>query len=211
MKLVVFDLDGTLYDKKGLSLRMVLHALGDVRKMQAERKTRASMKGQWLGNEENFYQVYFNRLAERLQCSPACARQWYENRYMPLMVKLIGKYQPLNATLLPFLQECKENQIKMVVLSDYGHAKEKLEVLGLSPTQFDWVVSAPELGGLKPAAELLYKVAERMDVEPMECLVVGDREDTDGNLARATGAMFYKVGDKMADFPKINNFGIQFE
>ena len=207
MKLVVFDLDGTLYDKRGLSLRMVLHALGDVRKMQAERKTRASMKGQWLGDEKRFYQVYFKRLAERLQCSPECACQWYESRYMPLMVRMIGKYQPLNAKLLPILQECKENKIKMVVLSDYGHAKEKLEVLGLEPEQFDWIVSAPELGGLKPATELLRKVADKMGIDPTECLVVGDREDTDGDMARATGAKFYKVGDKMADFPKISDFG----
>ena len=39
--LVVLDLDGTLYDKRHLSLRMVMHALCDIRKMQAESEMRS--------------------------------------------------------------------------------------------------------------------------------------------------------------------------
>ena len=191
-KLVVFDLDGTLYDKRGLSLRMVLHAPWDVVKMWAERQTRARMKGLWLGTE-NFVQTYNEQLAQRIGCSPLQAKEWYEPHYMPLMVKLIGKYQPLGGWVLPFVQDCQQRGIKMVVLSDYGFAKEKLQALGLEPSLFDWVVSAPELGGLKPAAELMHHVAERMGVAIEDCLVIGDREDTDGEMARRIGAQFRKV------------------
>ena len=191
-KLVVFDLDGTLYDKRGLSLRMVLHAPWDVVKMRAERQTRARMKGLWLG-AENFTQTYNEQLAQRIGCSPLPAKEWYEQHYMPLMVKLIGKYQPLGEWVLPFVQDCQQKGIKMVVLSDYGFAKEKLQALGLEPSLFDWVVSAPELGGLKPAAELMHHVAERMGVAIEDCLVIGDREDTDGEMARRCGAQFRKV------------------
>ena len=191
-KLVVFDLDGTLYDKRGLSLRMVLHAPWDVVKMRAERQTRAYMKGLWLG-AENFAQTYNEQLAQRMECSPLQAKEWYEQRYMPLMVKLIGQYQPLGDWVLPFVQDCQQQGIKMVVLSDYGFAKEKLQALGLEPSLFDWVLSAPELGGLKPAAELMHHVAERMGVAVEDCLVIGDREDTDGEMARRSGAQFRKV------------------
>ena len=191
-KLVVFDLDGTLYDKRGLSLRMVLHAPWDVVKMRAERQTRARMKGLWLGTE-NFVQTYNEQLAQRMGCSPLQAKEWYEQRYMPLMVKLIGKYQPLGEWVLPFVQDCQHKGIKMVVLSDYGFAKEKLQALGLEPSLFDWVVSAPELGGLKPAAELMHHVAERMGVAVEDCLVIGDREDTDGEMARRSRAQFRKM------------------
>ena len=191
-KLVVFDLDGTLYDKRGLSLRMVLHAPWDLMKMRAERQTRARMKGLWLGIE-NFVQTYNEQLAQRMGCSPLQAKEWYEQRYMPLMVKLIGKYQPLGDWVLPFVQDCQHKGIKMVVLSDYGFAQEKLQALGFEPSLFDWVVSAPELGGLKPAAELMLHVAERMGVAVEDCLVIGDREDTDGEMARCCGAQFRKV------------------
>lgn len=192
-QLIVFDLDGTLYNKRGLSLRMVLHAPLDIRKMQAERATRASMKGMWLRDEKHFHDTYFQRMAARMHCSATAAEQWYNQRYMPLMVKIIGKYQPLNEWVLPFLHDCQHKGIKLVLLSDYGFAKEKLQALGLSPTLFDWVISAPELGGLKPAPELMRIITERMGVAPQECLVIGDRDDTDGEMARRTDAQFRKV------------------
>jgi HAD superfamily hydrolase (TIGR01549 family) len=192
-QLVIFDLDGTLYNKHGLSLRMVCHAPFNIRKMQAERHVRSTMKGIWLGDEYSFYNKYFQHLANTLQISQQDAQQWYNQRYMPLMVRLIGKYHPIGKWVLPFIEECKAKGIKMVVLSDYGHAHEKLQALGISPTLFDWVIAAPELGGLKPAPELLHKVAEKMGIPPEQCLVIGDRDDTDGAMAYATGAQFHKV------------------
>lgn len=81
----------------------------------------------------------------------------------------------------------------VVVLSDYTHAKEKIQALGLDVKMFDWVVSAPELGGLKPARELMQVVAERMGVPSGQSVVIGDRDDTDGALARAAGATFWQV------------------
>lgn len=192
-KLIVFDLDGTLYNKRGLSLRMVLHAPLDIRKMQAERATRTSMKGMWLRDEKHFYETFFQRMAARMHYSATAAEQWYNQRYMPLMVKMIGKYQPLNEWVLPFIHDCQHTSIKLVLLSDYGFAKEKLQAFGLSPTLFDWVISAPELGGLKPAPELMHIITERMGVAPQECLVIGDRDDTDGEMARSTDAQFRKV------------------
>ena len=191
--LVVLDLDGTLYDKRCLSLRMLLHAPCDFRRMLIERQTRASMKGMYMGSEQAFCEAFFQRMADTLHCSQKSIQQWYEQRYMPLMVNLIGRYQPVGKWVLPYIEQCKAKGIKTVVLSDYGHAKEKLQALGLCPTLFDWVVSAPELGGLKPAPELLLRLAELMGVAAGQCLVIGDRDDTDGELARKTGAKFHKV------------------
>ena len=191
--LVVLDLDGTLYDKRHLSLRMVMHALCDIRKMQAERHTRANMKGTYLGNKEAFYTTYFLRLSQMLNTSSDSIQYWYEKRYMPQMVRLIGKHHHAGDWVMPFIQQCRSQGIKLVVLSDYGHAEDKLQALGLSPTLFDWVVSAPELGGLKPAPQLLHQVAQQMGVAVEKCLVIGDREDTDGAMARATGAQFQLI------------------
>ena len=191
--LVVLDLDGTLYDKRHLSLRMVLHALCDIRKMQAERHTRAKMKGIYLGNKEAFYESYFLHLSQMLKTSADSVQQWYENRYMPLMVNLIGKHHLAGDWIMPFIQQCRSRGIKLVVLSDYDYAEDKLQALGLSPTLFDWVVSAPALGGLKPAPQLLHQVAQQMGLPVEKCLVIGDREDTDGAMARATGAQFQLI------------------
>ena len=118
----------------------------------------------WQDDEKHFYDTYFQRMAARMHCSATIAEQWYNQRYMPLMVKMIGKYQPLSEWVMPFIAECKEKGVKMVVLSDYEYAEEKLRALGLNPELFDWVASAPLLGGLKPAPELMHIITKRMGV-----------------------------------------------
>ena len=110
-----------------------------------------------------------------------------------MMVRVLQRWHHAMPWVKPFVKECRERGIKMVVLSDYGHTHEKLAALGIDKHLFDWVVSAPELGGLKPAAQLMSKVVEEMKITPNQCLVIGDREDTDGQLAQLTGARFFLV------------------
>lgn len=192
-KVVVFDLDGTLYSKRGMVKHMMLSAPFDWRMMLIERKTRQHLRGVWAGDEKSFYQLYFSTMAHGHLFSEQYAKRWYETRYMPLMVKVLQKWYKPVQWLLPFLQQCRQQGLRLVVLSDYGHTKEKIQALGLDEFLFDWVVSAPELGGLKPAPELMARVATTMGVLPQQCLLVGDREDTDGELAKSVNAPFYLV------------------
>lgn len=192
-KVVIFDLDGTLYSKRAMSWRMLCAAPRDWRKMLLERRARRALKGKWYGDGDFFYQALFSHIANNSTLSIDEVRRWYTFEYMPLMVHVIGKYYKPAPWVKSFVNECHQSGIRLVVLSDYGHAKEKLHALGLELSLFDWVVSAPELGGLKPAPQLLNWVAEKMGVQPHQCLVIGDREDTDGELARSTNARFYHV------------------
>ena len=192
-QVVVFDLDGTLYTKSHMVWRMLCAAPKDWRRMFAERKTRKHLRGQWLNNEETFYQTYFQTMATYCNATPEELRSWYFNRYMPLMVNVIRKYYKPVEWLFPFIEECKKQGIRLVVLSDYGHTYEKLNALNIDTNIFDLLIAAPELGGLKPARQLLEKVAEYMAVTPEQCLVIGDREDTDGALARSIGAAFQLI------------------
>lgn len=192
-KVVVFDLDGTLYNKKGFVKRMMLSGILEWRMMLVERKTRQRLRGIWVGDKNQFYDKYFLAMADGRCLSPKYAKWWYNTRYMPLMVSVIKKYYQPVEWLLPFVNQCKTLGVRIVVLSDYGHTKEKIQALGLDDTMFDWVVSAPELGGLKPARQLLEKVAAKMGILPNQCLVIGDREDTDGELAKSVNAPFYLV------------------
>ena len=193
IRLVVFDLDGTLYTKKCMVWRMLKAAPREWRMMLAERKTRSALRGQYFETKAAFEKAFFHIFAEIRGCSEQDAIEWYDNVYMPLMVGVIRKYYKSVEWLPTFAEECKKRDIRLVVLSDYGHTREKLAALNIEKQLFDWVVSAPELGGLKPAPELMHQVAERMNVTPDQCLVIGDREDTDGLLAEAIGARFFLV------------------
>lgn len=193
IRLVVLDLDGTLYQKKGLARRMFFAAPKDWKLMLAERKTRKHLRGKWLQNEDDFYQLYFQTMARYCNASATELRIWYFDQYMPLMVEQISKYhKPVN-WLADLINICKDKSIKLVVLSDYGHVPEKLKALGIDINLFDGMISAPELGGLKPASQILIQVLDRENVTPQQCLVVGDREDTDGQLAQSVGAFFQLV------------------
>ena len=189
-RLVVFDLDGTLYAKPRMVWHMLFSSPSEWRLMWAERKTRKQLRGKWLGDENKFYQTYFQTYCS---LSTDQLRTWYFEKYMPLMVNVIRKYYKTAEWILPLIIECKKRGIRLVILSDYGHTHEKLEALGIDNDLFDWVVSAPELGGLKPASPLIDKIIEHMGITYAQCLIIGDREDTDGQLAKATGAAFCLV------------------
>ena len=192
-RLVIFDLDGTLYAKPHMVWHMLFSSPSEWRLMWAERKTRKQLRGKWLGDENKFYQIYFQTMATYCSLSTDQLRTWYFEKYMPLIVNVIRKYYKTAEWILPLILECKKRGIRLVILSDYGHTHEKLEALGIENDLFDWVVSAPELGGLKPAPQLISKVTESMGVTNSQCLVIGDRVDTDGLLAKSAGVAFCLV------------------
>lgn len=192
-RLVIFDLDGTLYDKRGIIGKMMMLGIGHWLLLLAERRTRKAFRGLYMGSEELFYRAYFHKMAKRTLLSEKQVSKWYHKVYMPMMVRVLQRWHHAMPWVKPFVKECRERGIKMVVLSDYGHTHEKLAALGLDESLFDWIVSAPELGGLKPAPQLIYHVIENMGVSSNECLVIGDREDTDGELAHMVNAGFYLV------------------
>ena len=173
--------------------RMLCSAPREWKLMLAERKTRKHLRGQWMQNEAAFYQTYFQTMSLFCSKTPEELRVWYFERYMPLMIQVIRRNYKAVEWISQFMEACRIQNIKMVVLSDYGHVAEKLNALNLDTNLFDWIISAPELGGLKPAPQLLEKVRKQMDIDADQCLIIGDRNDTDGELAKIGGTKFFLV------------------
>lgn len=192
-KVVILDLDGTLYDKRWLPFYMVLGDLIESPLLAKERRVRKAMRGKWYGSSEAFYDAFYAAMARHRLCTVSFMRWWYTTTYMPLMVRVLQRHCRPYPWVTPFLQQCRQLGVQVVLLSDYGSAKEKLEALGLDTKLFDWIISAPELGGLKPARQLIDAVTGRMQVLPSQCIVIGDRDDTDGAMARAAGVAFVLV------------------
>lgn len=190
VKTVVLDLDGTLYDKTGLAARMMTRLWWCLPLLAAERFARRNAHYVQFASEEEFFGFFFTTMARGHWWGPRIAERWYRHVYLPAMVRLIRKYHQPRQETLDIMRECREKGLKMAIYSDYGSVIEKLEALHIDPKQFDLIISAPELGALKPSEPCARRVLEMLDAKPEETLFVGDRDEKDGASARAVGAKF---------------------
>lgn len=193
MKAIIFDLDGTLFAKPHIARHLVLANLFHLSMLKAERSCRGELKGCYWGEGADANSHLFDMMAERLHCTPEKVAQWYWDKYMPSMIKVIRRHYGKASWVPSLMQECRRRQVKMAVLSDYPCVREKLSAIGLDASSFDMVADAPSSGGFKPCAEVFLSMARRMEVAPADILVVGDRDDTDGEGARRAGMMFRLV------------------
>ena len=92
-----------------------------------------------------------------------------------------------------FLNELKNNNVKLAILSDYGHVEERLDALKINKSLFDIIASNEEYGVLKPSKRPLLDIAEKLKVGCYDVLVVGDRDDTDGEGARLAKMDYIKI------------------
>ena len=189
-KAIIFDLDGTLYDKSGLARRLIIAQLrrGRLRMLKREREVRKELRGRHFDSEEAFYHAFFARF-ER----PELARRWYFEEYMPDMVAILRKQYRIAPWVETTMMELRSKGRKIVVFSDYGCVREKLNAIGFNLAWADFLFDAPDLGGLKPCKESFEKICEEINLKPSECLMVGDRDDTDGAGARAVGMPFKQI------------------
>jgi len=196
---VIFDLDGTLYDKSRLPFRLILSLLPSIRTLGSERKARKQLKGKDFDSEEAFYDALFGAMAAQTGKSVSAIRSWYFGRYMGAMVRALRKHYRLRPWVAPLMERLHEEGVPVVIYSDYGCVREKLEALGFDLSRADLLADAPSLGGLKPseasARNLLGRIADTLGtaVDPARCLLVGDRDDTDGAAAKTLGIPYRHV------------------
>jgi putative hydrolase of the HAD superfamily len=185
-RLVVFDVDGTLYDQRGLRLRMLREMLGAalrdrsvefIRILSAYRHIREELGDSRL---EDFEATLNARTAAQVGCSEerviATAGEWLERR--PLRHLIRYRYAGL-----PQLFRNLRGQGKTIgVFSDYP-AGAKLAALELNA---DHVVCATDhdVGVLKPHSKGLQVLMERASVLPAHTIMIGDRVERDGLAAQ---------------------------
>jgi len=202
-KAVIFDLDGTLYDKTGLPRRLIISQIPymGVGLLSAERKARKTLMGKEFPDAGAFYEAFFREIAGGRDS--VRVPRWYNDYYMTAMVRILTRHYTAFPWVERLIFTLKTKGIKVALLSDYGKVEEKLFALGLSPDLFDGgVYAAPEIGGLKPCPTPFLTVARSMGVSPSDIVFVGDREDTDGDGARAAGMTFIPAsGDTPPEIP----------
>jgi phosphoglycolate phosphatase len=184
--LVVFDVDGTLYDQRRLRTSMLWKLLGAtarsgsldlLRTLRVFRRVREQLGD---GPEADFTTLQYTLTAS--QCGKSSAdvqalvQEWMEQRPLPLLAAC--RYPHLER-LFDGLRAAGK---KVSVLSDYP-AVDKVKALGL---QADPVVSAvdPGVRRLKPDPAGLHAILVKTGVAAKRALMIGDRFDRDGAVAR---------------------------
>lgn len=193
VKSVVLDLDGTLYDKTGLAGRMVRRLWWCLPLLVAERFARRNMHYVQYASEEEFFGAFFAYMSRGHWWGPRTAATWYHTVYMPAMIRIIRKHFHPRQEVMELVAEAKKRGLQLAIYSDYGCVVDKLEALGIDPSPFDLLISAPELGALKPSEPCVRCVMEMLGAKPETTLFVGDRDEKDGASARAVGAKFLKI------------------
>lgn len=188
--LVVFDVDGTLYDAGRLRQAMLGQLLAAAWRERSARTLRVLRTfrevREALGREENpqFMHLQYGRTAARAGCDAdtvrALVHQWMEQR--PLAVLRACRQPHVDAVFEALRMVGKQ----VAVWSDYP-ARDKLRALDLHA---DLVACAtdPDIARLKPDPRGLRALLERAGVPASRALMVGDRLDRDEQAARRAGA-----------------------
>ena len=191
--LVVFDVDGTLYDQRQLRLGMlrqlIVHALqtrslDTLLTLRTFRRVREAL-GERVGEQAgaDFMTLQYAQTASRHGTTPAAVRaltdEWMEQRPLPLLAAC--RYAHV-AEVFAGLRAAGK---RVAAFSDYP-AAAKLAALGL---QADLVVCAtdPGIARLKPDPAGLLAILKQTGVAPERALMIGDRFDRDAAAAARAG------------------------
>ena len=187
IRLVAFDVDGTLYRQRPLRLRMgcdmVLHAvakrdLNAINVVSAYRRIRERLAAKEV---PDFEQVLIAETAKATSTSPECVHaivsEWIETRPLRYLRSCLFSGVP---QLFAGLQRAGK---KIGVFSDYP-ATEKLAAMGLAVHH---VVAASDVGLLKPHARGLQSLMAAASSTARDTLFIGDRADRDGVAGQRAG------------------------
>ena len=187
--LVVFDVDGTLYNQRKLQLGMLRQLLGHAWQtrsldtlltLRTFRRVREAL-GEQAGAD--FMTLQYAQTASRHGKTPAAVRaltdEWMEQRPLPLLAAC--RYAHVAEVFAGLRAAGKQ----IAAFSDYP-AVAKLAALGL---QADVVVCAtdPGIARLKPDPAGLLAILKQTGVAPERALMIGDRFDRDAVAAERVG------------------------
>ena len=202
IKMVVFDVDGTLYSQHTLRPKMML----DLLQYYAVRPFRI-----------NELLVLYHFRKEREKNALAGKKNISENQYLWCQQKVNVSLEEIKAVVdkwlvnrpLKYLSHCiygqavefidgiKKKGIKTAVYSDYN-ADKKLSAMNL---KVDYIFSSEqkEIDELKPSPKGLNFIASHLDMEKEHILYIGDREEFDGACAASAGMSHLILDQKTAN------------
>ena len=195
-KAVIFDVDGTLYDLKKMH-RYIFWALLSYYffqprqfkdlliiywfRRERERLARAGAKD--IANQQ------YTIVAEKLKLKKERVEKVVKNWILEKPLDYLKKCE--NKNIKELIKNIFQAKIQIIYYSDYD-PRPKVEALGL-PTGEYFDASSPEIDALKPSPVGLEFILQKNNLQPGDCLLIGDRADKDGAAAAQAGMEFLLV------------------
>ncbi|WP_313807414.1 HAD family hydrolase [Sphingobium sp.] len=180
--LIVFDMDGTLYDQAALRRRMLTllvreavrsRSLAVPRLLGAFRRHRERLADR---ADVDFIRQQYRLRGHDSERVREVVNEWIDERPLPHLRSFRAK------GIVDLFARLAASHI-VAVHSDYPAAR-KLEALGLSA---HFAVAADDVGRLKPDPAGLHWLMAAAKTGPSRTLMIGDRADRDGEAARRAG------------------------
>ena len=191
VRAVAFDVDGTLYPIRSIAGRSLSLVCAHLRLFHAFGRARQALRREVPGPALRQRQAVL--VAGMLGIEPGDAARRIEQVIYRQWPSCFGRLRPY-AGVVETLQHLRRSGLRLGVVSDSPFTRQKLAALDLR-TGWDAVVSADDVGALKPNPEPFLRIAELLEAAPHEVLFVGDSYARD-----VVGA--HRVGMRTAHFTR---------
>lgn len=193
---IIFDLDGTLYRMRWyMRPLLTFKVFPKVLRLPRFLKERGKFAGREMNSRENLFNTLCEAVSLREKCSKEEIYSWIHTSFYPAFVSTMPFFRNSRPGLNDMLNKLYKSGIKLGVLSDYDHVEQRLQKLQIPTSIFTIMTSAESFGALKPCARPLLEIADKWHLTPAQVLVIGDRDDTDGEAARSAGMNFLQIRD----------------
>lgn len=165
VKAAIFDLDGTLVDSMGIWKEIDIEYLGRFG-LECPEDMQSEIEGMSFSETA----VYFK---ERFSLPDDVEK--IKNDWNDMTRQKYREEIPMKPGALTFLRECRKKGLKLGIAT--SNSRELVEEIAQThgfANYFDVIMTACEVAHGKPAPDIYLAVAEKLQVEPKECIVFED-------------------------------------
>ncbi len=193
IKALCLDIDGTLYSKMQMNLRLILTAFPNLklglrfngirkeyRLTQDSQPPRTFDRAGFLEKQAKLYLKRETSSVDEIEkIIKSMDKQFYQS--WEKSFKSIKAFDNMRETLI----KAKSKGLKIALLSDFPIA-HKVETLGLKDI-VDFAISSEETGFLKPDKHTFLHLTKNINIDPNNCIYFGDSYNKDIEGAKSIG------------------------
>lgn len=189
---VVFDLDGTLYDKRPLERALALSMPWWIGRLLRYTRVRKSFAGEDYGTDEALWEASLARLSRHPKGQERW-RRWVRETYDPGLLRCFARVVKPYPGVATLLEDLRAAGLRLGLVSDYRGIDKRIACLGLRMDAFDYCMVTETHGAMKPAVRMAEATLRGMGLAGSSMVMVGDRAFADEQFASVAGMAFEGV------------------